>query len=300
MQEDRAHRRRTQPLDRPTFGSTFTNPPGDFAGRLVEAVGLKGHRVGNATWSDVHANFVVEPRRGDRARRARARRPRAIAGEGAVRDRRSSPRCGSSASSLQKTCETCEPRLGTRRRPDMPTWRGKKVAVLYGGRSTEREVSLRTGKACADALVSKGYDVLLVDVDRELAARLREAKVDVAFNALHGRWGEDGCVQGLLEAMGIPYTGSGVLASAHGHGQGGREGDVQGARPRGDRLPRLPRGAGREHRARRPALRDPLRREAVGRGLLGGRPPREGPREARRGVPGRRRASRATSSSSAT
>ncbi len=59
MREDRERRARTQPLDRPTFGSTFTNPPGDFAGRLVEAVGLKGHRVGNATWSDVHANFVV-------------------------------------------------------------------------------------------------------------------------------------------------------------------------------------------------------------------------------------------------
>ncbi len=58
MQEDRDRRRRTQPLDKPTFGSTFRNPPGDFAGRLVEAVGLKGHRVGNATWSDVHANFV--------------------------------------------------------------------------------------------------------------------------------------------------------------------------------------------------------------------------------------------------
>jgi UDP-N-acetylmuramate dehydrogenase len=58
MQEDRARRRRTQPLDRPTFGSTFRNPPGDFAGRLVEAVGLKGHRVGGATWSTLHANFV--------------------------------------------------------------------------------------------------------------------------------------------------------------------------------------------------------------------------------------------------
>ncbi|WP_242360620.1 UDP-N-acetylmuramate dehydrogenase [Anaeromyxobacter sp. SG17] len=58
MQEDRDRRRRTQPLDRPTFGSTFTNPPGDFAGRLIEAVGLKGYRVGNATWSDVHANFI--------------------------------------------------------------------------------------------------------------------------------------------------------------------------------------------------------------------------------------------------
>lgn len=58
MAEDREQRRRTQPLDRPTFGSTFRNPPGDHAGRLIEAVGLKGHRVGNATWSDVHANFI--------------------------------------------------------------------------------------------------------------------------------------------------------------------------------------------------------------------------------------------------
>lgn len=59
MQQDRAHRQRTQPLDRPTFGSTFRNPPGDHAGRLIEAAGLKGHRVGNAAWSEVHANFVT-------------------------------------------------------------------------------------------------------------------------------------------------------------------------------------------------------------------------------------------------
>ena len=98
----------------------------------------------------------------------------------------------------------------------MGTWTGKKVAVLYGGRSSEREVSLKTGKACAEALASKGYDVTLVDVDLDLPERLRAAKIAVAFNALHGRWGEDGCVQGLLEAMAIPYTGSGVLASALG------------------------------------------------------------------------------------
>jgi D-alanine-D-alanine ligase len=95
-------------------------------------------------------------------------------------------------------------------------WKGKKVAVLYGGRSSEREVSLKTGKACADALAAKGHDIALVDVDQDLAVRLREVRAEVAFNALHGRWGEDGCVQGLLEAMGIPYTGSGVLASAMG------------------------------------------------------------------------------------
>lgn len=98
----------------------------------------------------------------------------------------------------------------------MASFKGKRVAVLYGGLSSEREVSLRTGKACADGLVQKGYDVTLLDVDREVAARLREGRFDVAFNALHGRWGEDGCIQGLLEAMGIPYTGSGVLASALG------------------------------------------------------------------------------------
>ncbi len=98
----------------------------------------------------------------------------------------------------------------------MAKWRGKKVAVLYGGRSTEREVSLKTGKGCADALRQKVYDVVLVDVDLDLARKLRDEKTDVAFNALHGRWGEDGCIQGLLEAMAIPYTGSGVLASAVG------------------------------------------------------------------------------------
>jgi D-alanine-D-alanine ligase len=98
----------------------------------------------------------------------------------------------------------------------MGKWSGKKVAVLYGGRSSERDVSLRTGKACADALKERGYDVALVDVDLDVAARLREARCDVAFVALHGRWGEDGSIQGLLESMGIPYTGSGVLASALG------------------------------------------------------------------------------------
>jgi len=98
----------------------------------------------------------------------------------------------------------------------MGKWSGKKVAVLYGGRSSERDVSLRTGKACADALKERGHDVAMVDVDLEVAARLRADRVEVAFIALHGRWGEDGSIQGLLESMGIPYTGSGVLASALG------------------------------------------------------------------------------------
>jgi D-alanine-D-alanine ligase len=88
------------------------------------------------------------------------------------------------------------------------------VAVLMGGWSSEREVSLRSGEACAAALESQGYRVTRLDVDREVASRLAELHPDVCFNALHGRFGEDGCIQGLLEVLGLPYTHSGVLASA--------------------------------------------------------------------------------------
>jgi len=88
------------------------------------------------------------------------------------------------------------------------------VAVLLGGLSAERQVSLDSGAACSQALESAGYTVTRIDAGRDLAQRLAEVKPEVCFNALHGRWGEDGCVQGLLELMGIPYTHSGVLASA--------------------------------------------------------------------------------------
>jgi D-alanine-D-alanine ligase len=90
----------------------------------------------------------------------------------------------------------------------------KHVAVLMGGWSAEREVSLRSGKACADALERTGYKVSGVDVNREIAATLRELKPDAALNVLHGRPGEDGTLQGMLEVLGIPYSHSGVLASA--------------------------------------------------------------------------------------
>src|SRR5215831_14731778 len=90
----------------------------------------------------------------------------------------------------------------------------KHVAVLMGGWSAEREISLRSGKACADAAERCGYRVSRIDVDREVAAALRALKPDVALNVLHGRPGEDGTLQGLLEILGIPYSHSGVLASA--------------------------------------------------------------------------------------
>lgn len=89
-----------------------------------------------------------------------------------------------------------------------------KVAVLMGGSSAEREVSLSSGRECARALREAGYEVVEVDCGPDLAVRLSDIKPDVAFNALHGRWGEDGCVQGILEWLRIPYTHSGVLASA--------------------------------------------------------------------------------------
>ena len=91
----------------------------------------------------------------------------------------------------------------------------KHVAVLMGGWSAEREVSLRSGNACADALERAGrYRVSRVDVTRDIALTLRELKPDVALNLLHGRPGEDGTLQGLLEIVGVPYSHSGVLASA--------------------------------------------------------------------------------------
>lgn len=89
-----------------------------------------------------------------------------------------------------------------------------RVAVLYGGKSAEREVSLKSGAAVIDALTTAGVDVVAIDVGDDLLDRLQHEKIDRAFIILHGRGGEDGSMQGLLECLGIPYTGSGILASA--------------------------------------------------------------------------------------
>tara|TARA_B100001939_G_scaffold200279_1_gene172138 strand:- start:4474 stop:5388 length:915 start_codon:yes stop_codon:yes gene_type:complete len=90
----------------------------------------------------------------------------------------------------------------------------KHVAVLKGGWSAEREVSLVSGAAVAKALRAGGYKVTEIDVEPDIADVLADLKPDVVFNALHGRWGEDGCIQGILEILGLPYTHSGVTASA--------------------------------------------------------------------------------------
>src|SRR3954462_12783208 len=90
----------------------------------------------------------------------------------------------------------------------------KHVAVLMGGWSAEREVSLRSGRSCADAAERAGYRVSRVDVGRDVASVLKTLSPDVALNVLHGRPGEDGTLQGVLEILGIPYSHSGVMASA--------------------------------------------------------------------------------------
>lgn len=90
-----------------------------------------------------------------------------------------------------------------------------RIGVLYGGRSAERDVSLRSGEAVYNALITGGYNnVVKIDVGMDLVERLKEERIELAFLALHGKYGEDGTIQGLLEMLDIPYTGSGVLASA--------------------------------------------------------------------------------------
>ena len=97
---------------------------------------------------------------------------------------------------------------------DLERWQGKRIVVLMGGLSAEREISLRTGNAVLRALQGLGLDAVGLDAGRDLPAKLLESQAQAAFIALHGRYGEDGTVQGLLELMQIPYTGSGVLASS--------------------------------------------------------------------------------------
>lgn len=99
---------------------------------------------------------------------------------------------------------------------DSSVLKTKTIGVLMGGLSGEREVSLRSGSGCLKALLSMGYRAVAIDAVRDVAQRLADERVEVAFLALHGKYGEDGTIQGLLEMMGIPYTGSGVLASALG------------------------------------------------------------------------------------
>ncbi len=96
----------------------------------------------------------------------------------------------------------------------MEELKNKTIGVLMGGLSAERDISMITGKEVHEALQRKGLNSVMIDVDRNIAMTLQKEKIDLAFIALHGTFGEDGTVQGLLEYAGIPFTGSGVLGSA--------------------------------------------------------------------------------------
>ncbi len=113
-----------------------------------------------------------------------------------------------------RAADTVEPRLQDRANADRASRKYHRIAVLMGGLSAEREVSLRSGAAAVQALREAGYEPIEVDAGRDVAQRLAELSPDACFNALHGKFGEDGCIQGILETLAIPYTHSGVLASA--------------------------------------------------------------------------------------
>jgi D-alanine-D-alanine ligase len=91
---------------------------------------------------------------------------------------------------------------------------GKKIGILYGGLSSEREVSIKTGNAVYQCLKDQGYSVWLIDADNNISRRMTDMELDVCFIALHGGWGENGSIQGMLEIIGIPYTGSNIVTSA--------------------------------------------------------------------------------------
>ena len=121
------------------------------------------------------------------------------------------------AGDIYKVGEAISLKLKKWRNKEMEDMKDKKIAVVVGGPSTEAEVSRRTGAAIADALTKKGYHIEMMElVPKEFAKTLTEKGIDIVFNALHGRYGEDGVIQGLCEMMGIPYTGPGVMASAVG------------------------------------------------------------------------------------
>ncbi len=198
------HRANTQPTNQPSCGSVFKNPEGDYAARLIEEVGLKGFAIGGASVSEKHANFIVNT---------------GSASAADIEDliyfvqKQVKEQLG-----VELQTEVCM--VGQRLKgiqindsQQSPEKFGR-VAVLMGGDAAERPVSLKSGAAVYDALKRKGVDAIAIDVTDSVINALAEIKVDRVFNIIHGRGGEDGVLQAVLQVMGIPYTGSGVLASA--------------------------------------------------------------------------------------
>jgi D-alanine-D-alanine ligase len=195
-----AKRANSQPTNQPSCGSVFKNPEDDYAARLIEASGLKGFKIGGAQVSEKHANFIINAGGATAADieqmiahvQAQVAQQHGILLQTEV--------CIVGEKLKSKIIENAED-FGS-------------VAVLMGGNSAEREVSLRSGKAVFDALRAKGIDAIAVDVKGNFIEFLTDLDVDRVFNIIHGRGGEDGVLQAILDVLNISYTGSGVLASA--------------------------------------------------------------------------------------
>lgn len=189
-----SHRSETQPTGEATCGSVFRNPPGNFSAKLIESCGLKNFKLGKMQVSEKHANFLVN-RGGATAKEAETL--------------------------IKSIQDAVYKKHGVQLRPEVK-FIGKeadtspfgKVAVLMGGQSAEREVSLNSGNGVFNALRSRGINAFKVDVGDDIVEQLQNGRFDRAFNVLHGPVGEDGTINGLLDCLKIPCTGSGVLGAA--------------------------------------------------------------------------------------
>ena len=197
-------RAKTQPTNQPSCGSVFKNPDGDYAARLIEQAGLKGVAIGGACVSEKHANFIVNTGNATAADI-----------ENLIQYVQKKVKEHQGVELQTEVCMVGErgvetQSIASQQKPE----KFGRVAVMMGGSAAERAVSLRSGAAVYDALKMKGVDVVAIDVTSSPIDALAGIKVDRVFNIIHGRGGEDGVLQGVLQVMGIPYTGSGVMASA--------------------------------------------------------------------------------------
>lgn len=195
-----AKRANSQPTNQPSCGSVFKNPQGDHAARLIEAAGLKGFKIGGAQVSEKHANFIINA---GSATAAEIEKMIAYVQKEVAKKQ-----------GINLQTEVCIVGENTTKKQIEHAEDFGCVAVLMGGKSAEREVSLKSGAAVHTALIARGVNALAVDVTNDVITSLAKLKVNRIFNILHGRGGEDGELQAVLDVLDIPYTGSGVLASA--------------------------------------------------------------------------------------
>lgn len=200
IQELLDKRASTQPIGLPSCGSVFRNPEGDYAARLIEQAGLKGHSVGGASVSEKHSNFIINT--GDATAADIEQLLEFVQDE------------VEKASGIRLIAEVHL--VGEESGKSLSADEFGKVAVLMGGQSAEREVSLKSGQAVLDGLLRRGVDAYGIDAGKDVLQQLDEGGYDRVFIVLHGRGGEDGVIQGGLETLGLPYTGSGVQGSSLG------------------------------------------------------------------------------------